>query len=195
LNGNIDDAKDDKEFSVEGGDMETQRPCRNKTKNPLTRICEISDTMKIPVLEVPSGFDIIDILETFMHTFHLRVIVIGGRGYVTNINLRSSITIGWIVYHIGVFEIVSLTGAFPRDARTQGGTRLKVSLTDAWDNYVRGIVGILMAYDETHVIVGVVMDINSEEFNVQPMQPPGLFLPPAAMATQQHFQTPMTVQQ
>jgi hypothetical protein len=54
-----------------------------------------------------------------------------------------------------------------------------------------------MVYDEVHVIVGVVMEINSEEFNVQPMQPLGLFLPPAAMATQQHFQTPtmMTVQQ
>ena len=131
MNGNIDDAKDDKDFSVEGGDMETQRPCRNKTKNPLTRIREISDTMKIPVLEVPSGFDIKDILETFMHTFQLRVIVMGGRGYVTNVNLRKSVTIGWIVDQTGVFEIVSLTEAFPRDARTQGGTGLKFSLTDA----------------------------------------------------------------
>ena len=121
----------------------------------------------------------------------------GGRGYVTNINLGNSVTIGWIVDQTRVFEIVSLTEAFPRDARTQGGIGLKFSLTDARDNYVRGIVGSLMVYDEVHVIVGVVMKINSEEFNVQPMQPLGLFLPPTAMATQQHFQTPtmMTVQQ
>jgi hypothetical protein len=30
-------------------------------------------------------------------------------------------------------------------------------------------VGSLMVYDEVHVIVSVVMEINSEEFNVQPM--------------------------
>jgi hypothetical protein len=121
----------------------------------------------------------------------------GGRGYVINVNLRKSVTIGWIVDQNGVFEIVSLTEAFPCDARTQGGTGLKFSLTDARDNYVRGIVGRVMVYDEVNVIVGVVMEINSEEFNVQPMQPLGLFLPPAVMATQQHFQTPtmMTVQQ
>jgi hypothetical protein len=48
---------------------------------------------------------------------------------------------------------------------------------------VRGIVGSLMVYDEVHVIVGVVMEINSKEFNVKPMQPLGLFLPLAKMAT------------
>jgi hypothetical protein len=87
--------------------------------------------MKSRVLEVPSGFDITDILETFMHTFQLGLVVMGGRGYVTNVNLRKSVTIGWIVDQTGVFEIVSLTEAFPRDARTQGGTGLKFSLTDA----------------------------------------------------------------
>jgi hypothetical protein len=110
LNGNIDTTKDDEEFPTEGGDLETQRlRGRNKPKNPLTRIHEILDTTKICVLEVPSGFDIKDILETFMHTFQLRVIVMGGRGYVTNVNLRKSVTIGWIVDQTGVFEIVSLT--------------------------------------------------------------------------------------
>jgi hypothetical protein len=72
LNGNIDNAKDDEEFPMEGGDLETQRLCgRNKPKNPLTGIREILDTTKSHVLEVPSGFDITDILETFMHTFQL----------------------------------------------------------------------------------------------------------------------------
>jgi len=132
LNGNIDNAKDDEEFSTEGGDLETQRlRGRNKPKNPLTGIHEILDTMKSRVLEVPSVFDITDILETFMHTFHLGLVVMGGRGYVTNINPRKLVTIGRIVDKTGVFEIVSLTRAFPRDARTQGGTGLKFSLTDA----------------------------------------------------------------
>jgi hypothetical protein len=170
LNCNIDTTKDDEEFSTKGGDLETQRPRgRNKPKNPLTEIHEILDMTKSRVMEVPSGFDIRDILETFMHTFQLGLIIMGGRGYVNNVNLRKSVTIGWIVYQTGVFEIVSLTEAFPRDARTQGGTGLKFSLTDARDNYVRGIVGSLMVYDEVHVIVGVVMEINSKEFNVQSM--------------------------
>jgi hypothetical protein len=76
-----------------------------------------------------------------MHTFHLRLIIMGGRGYVTNVNPRKSVTIGWIVDQTGVLEIVSLTEAFPRDARTQGGTGLKFSLTNARDNYMRGIAG------------------------------------------------------
>jgi hypothetical protein len=153
--------------------------------------------MKSCVLEVPSGFDITDILETFMHTFQLGLIVMGGRGYVTNVNPRKLVTIRLIVDQTRVFEIVSVTEAFAHDAHTQGGTGLKFGLTDARDNYVREIVGSLMVYDEVHVIVGVFMEINSEEFNVQPMQPLGIFLPPAAMATQQHFQTPtmITVQQ
>jgi hypothetical protein len=82
-----------------------------------------------------------------------------------------------------VFEIVSLTREFPHNTRTQGGTGLKVSLTNTRGNYVGGIVGSMIAYGEALVIVGIVMDINSEEFNVQPMQPPGLFLSPAAMAS------------
>jgi predicted DNA-binding protein with PD1-like motif len=221
LNGNTDAAKADEEFPAEGGAMVTRRPrgrplgsknkpkmvtrrprgrplgSKNKPKNPLTGIREISDTMKSRVLKVPSGFDITDILETFMRTCQLGVVVIGGSGYVTNVTLRQPIAVGGIVHQTGVFEIVSLTGAFPRGARTQGGTGLKVSLTNAQGNYVGGTVGSMIAYGEALVIVSVVMDINSEELNVQPMQPPGLFLSPAAMASQQHFQTAtmMTVQQ
>jgi hypothetical protein len=130
LNGNIDAAKDDEEFLMEGGDLETQRlRGRNKPKNLLTGICEILDMTKSHVLEVPSGFDITDILETFMHTFQLGLVVMGRRGYVTNVNPRNSVTIGWIVDQNG--EIVSLTEAFPRKTHTQGGIGLKFSLTDA----------------------------------------------------------------
>jgi hypothetical protein len=83
--------------------MVTRRPrgrplgSKNKPKNPLTRIHEISDMMKSRVLKVPSGFDIRDTLETFMCTCQLGVVVIGGRGYVTNVTLWQPIAIGGIV--------------------------------------------------------------------------------------------------
>jgi predicted DNA-binding protein with PD1-like motif len=144
--------------------MVTRRPrarplgSKNKPKNPLTGIREISDTMKSCVLKVHSGFDITDILETFMRTCQLGVVVMGGSGYVTNVTLRQPITVGGIADQTGVFEIVSLTGAFPRRSRTQGGTGLKVSLTNARGNYVGGTVGSMIAYREALIIVCVVSE-------------------------------------
>jgi predicted DNA-binding protein with PD1-like motif len=203
LKGSNEAAKANEDIPAEGGALVVRRRrgrpmgSRNKPKNPLTGIREISDSMKSRVLEVPSGIDIIDILEKFIRTCQLAVVVIGGSGYVTNVTLQQPVALGGVVDQTGVFEIVSLTGAFPRGASTQGGTGLKVSLTNSRGNYVGGTVGSMIAYGQALVSVGVVMDINWEEFNVQPMKPPGLLLSPAAMAAQQQFQTPtmMTVQQ
>jgi hypothetical protein len=178
LNGNIDAAKADEEFPAESKALVIRRPrgrprgSKNKPKNSLTGIREISDTMKGRILEVPSGFEITDILETFIRNCQLGVVVMGGSGYVTNVTLRQPVAVGGILDQTELFQIVSLAGLFPRGARNQVGTGLKVSLTDARGNYVGGTVGSLVAYGEARVMVGVSMDINSEEFNVQPMQPP-----------------------
>jgi hypothetical protein len=69
LKGSIEAAKANENIPAEGGALVVRRRrgrpmgSRNKPKNPLTGIREISDSMKSRVLEDPSGIDIIDIMS------------------------------------------------------------------------------------------------------------------------------------
>lgn len=198
--GSIDADKADEELSAEGGPPVTRRPrgrplgSRNKPKGPLHGIREITETAKCLTLEIPSGLNVTDIVESFMGSSDLGVVVIGGRGNVTNVNLSQAFHVGDMVGNKGPLEIISLTGAFPRGVDTRGGTGLKVTLTDAQGNHIGGTVVSLIAYGTVLVTLNTIMNINRDVLNEEH---PGLLLSPAVVPAQQHFQSPnmMTMQQ
>jgi len=197
--GSTDTDKADEELLVEGGPPVTRRPrgrplgSRNKPKGPLHGIHEIPNPMRNCILEVPGGFNIPDILESFITSCDLAVFVMSARGNVTNVNFRESLALGGIVDNRGPFEIISLTGAFPRGVPTQGGTGLKVTLTDAQGGHVGGTVVSLVAYGTVFITVGTINNINRDVLDAQDL---GLLHSPAPVTARQHFQpcTVMTVQ-
>lgn len=163
---------------------------RNKPKVPLIGIREMSaDTMESRVLEVPSGYNVIYALEAFIHSCQLEVIVMSARGMVHNVTLRPPFVVQGTVDNTRLFEIVSLTGPFPRGSDTLGRTVFRVNLVDAQGNIVGGTVESMIAHGSVLVILGTAMAINREVLNVRPKLHEVL-LSPGARAAQQQFRAP-----
>lgn len=166
------------ERSGEGGAVTSPRRrgrpkgSKNKAKALVPGTRESSNMLKCLPFEIPSGEDIRTTLETFARRRQLGLFILGGNGMVRNVTLHDPVAPIRMVTYAGPFQILSISGAFPRTTENQQATGITVSLKDVRAGAIVAgtVVGSLLAFGRVFVMVGTAADIHQELPNVQPAE-------------------------
>ncbi|KAJ0249739.1 AT-hook motif nuclear-localized protein 19 [Hirschfeldia incana] len=128
---------------------------KNKPKPPIFVTRDSPNALKSHVMEIASGTDIIETLDTFARRRQRGICILSGNGTVANVTLRRPSAAaavaappgGEAVLALqGRFEILSLTGSFLPGPAPPGSTGLTIYIAGGQGQIVGGsVVGPLMA--------------------------------------------------
>lgn len=144
---------DGKEFGTSSGDGEiTRRPrgrpagSKNKPKPPIIITRDSANALRSHVMEIATGCDIMDSLNTFARRRQRGICILSGSGTVTNVTLRQPASPGAVVTLHGRFEILSLSGSFLPPPAPPAASGLTIYLAGGQGQVVGGsVVGPLLA--------------------------------------------------
>ncbi|XP_042482615.1 AT-hook motif nuclear-localized protein 15-like, partial [Macadamia integrifolia] len=161
---------------VEGGSGRRPRGrppgSKNKPKPPIIITRESPNALRSHVLEISSGNDIAESLNTFASRRQRGVCVLSGSGIVTNVNLRQPAAPGAVITLHGRFEILSLSGAFLPAPSPPGATGLTVYLAGGQGQVVGGcVVGPLVASGPVMVIAATFTNATYERLPLEEEAP------------------------
>ncbi|KAJ7513564.1 hypothetical protein O6H91_23G026000 [Diphasiastrum complanatum] len=126
---------------------------KNKPKPPIIITRDTGTGMRPHVLEIASGCDINESMETFARRRQRGLCVLGGSGSVANVTLRQPSAPGSTVTFQGRFEILTMSGAFLQQPAPFASAGLTISLAGAQGQVLGGnVVGALMAASPVLVI-------------------------------------------
>ncbi|KAJ4977989.1 hypothetical protein NE237_008769 [Protea cynaroides] len=141
---------------------------KNKPKPPIIITRESPNALRSHVLEINSGSDVADSLNTFARRRQRGVCVLSGSGVVTNVTLRQPAAPGAVVTLHGRFEILSLSGAFLPAPSPPGATGLTVYLAGGQGQVVGGsVVGALIASGPVMVIAATFSNATYERLPLE----------------------------
>ncbi|KAJ6833288.1 DNA-binding protein [Iris pallida] len=124
---------------------------KNKPKPPIIITRESPNALRSHVLEIATGTDIVDAVNSFARRRQRGVSVLSGSGIVEGVSLRQPG--GNVVALHGRFEILSLSGAFLPTPAASAASGLTVYLSGGQGQVVGGcVVGELMASGPVMVI-------------------------------------------
>ncbi|XP_042476865.1 AT-hook motif nuclear-localized protein 23-like [Macadamia integrifolia] len=158
--------------NVEGGSGRRPRGrppgSKNKPKPPIIITKESPNALRSHVLEISSGSDIAESLNTFARRRQRGVCILSGSGVVTNVTLRQPSASGAVVTLHGRFEILSLSGAFLPPPSPPGATALAVYLAGGQGQVVGGsVVGALIASGPVMVIAATFTNATYERLPLE----------------------------
>ncbi|XP_043700838.1 AT-hook motif nuclear-localized protein 23-like [Telopea speciosissima] len=141
---------------------------KNKPKPPIIITKESPNALRSHVLEINSGSDIAESLNTFARRRQRGVCILSGSGVVTNVTLRQPASPGAVVTLHGRFEILSLSGAFLPAPSPAGATGLTVYLAGGQGQVVGGsVVGPLVASGPVMVIAATFTNATYERLPLE----------------------------
>lgn len=158
---------------------------KNKAKPPIIITRDSPNALRSHVLEIASGTDIMDAVNTFARRRQRGVAVLSGSGVVVNVTIRQpAAPPGAVVSLHGRFEILSLSGAFLPSPSPPGATGLTVYLAGGQGQIIGGsVVGELIAAGPVMVIAATFSNATYERLPLEEEeQPPPAAGPPDATA-------------
>ncbi|KAJ6814973.1 putative AT-hook motif nuclear-localized protein 29 [Iris pallida] len=151
-----------------GGGGSSRRPrgrpagSKNKPKPPIIITRESPNALRSHVLEIATGADIVDAVNSFARRRQRGVSVLSGSGVVEGVSLRQPG--GNVVALHGRFEILSLSGAFLPTPAASAASGLTVYLSGGQGQVVGGsVVGELTASGPVMVIAATFANANIRE--------------------------------
>ncbi|KAJ4971291.1 hypothetical protein NE237_004390 [Protea cynaroides] len=141
---------------------------KNKPKPPIIITRESPNALRSHVLEISTGNDVAETLNTFARRRQRGVCILSGSGIVTNVTLRQPASPGAVVTLHGRFEILSLSGAFLPAPSPPGATGLTVYLAGGQGQVVGGsVVGPLVASGPVMVIAATFTNATYERLPLE----------------------------
>lgn len=140
---------------------------KNKSKAPLVITRESANAMRVHVMEVPTGHDVVESISQFVRRRTVDIIVTSGCGTVACAAIRSPI--GSTLQLRGPFEIVSLSGSILSPPCLTTTVWLTVHLANGQGQMVGGAaVGPLVALGPVMVIA---LSFENASFECLPLIP------------------------
>ncbi|XP_074342854.1 AT-hook motif nuclear-localized protein 29-like [Apium graveolens] len=125
------------------------RGSKNKPKTPVVRNCESFNVLEAHVLEISSGADIMETLNTYAIQRGRGVCIFNGKGTVWNVIIHqhaSSSLSGGVITLPDAFEIISITGTVLPPPAPPGFGSLSIFLSGGQGQVLGGkVVGPLIA--------------------------------------------------
>ncbi|KAE8699143.1 AT-hook motif nuclear-localized protein 20 [Hibiscus syriacus] len=173
--GEEEEDKDHSDEPREGAiEVSTRRPrgrpagSRNKPKPPIFVTRDSPNALRSHVMEIANGSDVAETLAQFARRRQRGVSVLSGSGTVTNVTLRQPSAPGAVMALHGLFEILSLTGAFLPGPAPPGSTGLTIYLAGGQGQVVGGsVVGSLMASGPVMVIAATFSNATYERLPLE----------------------------
>ncbi|KAK6911348.1 PPC domain [Dillenia turbinata] len=160
-----------KEGAIE---VATRRPrgrppgSKNKPKPPIFVTRDSPNALRSHIMEVANGADIAESIAQFARRRQRGVCVLSGSGNVTNVTLRQPSAPGAVMALHGLFEILSLTGAFLPGPAPPGATGLTIYLAGGQGQVVGGsVVGSLVASGPVMVIAATFSNATYERLPLE----------------------------
>ncbi|XP_074358205.1 AT-hook motif nuclear-localized protein 29-like [Apium graveolens] len=119
------------------------RGSKNKPKHTNVSNCESPNTLKMHLLEVSSGVDIVETLNNYARQRGRGVCILNGNGMVSNVIIRQPATsslFGGFITLPGAFELISITGAVLPPPAPPGSGSLSIFLSGGHGNVLGGNV-------------------------------------------------------
>ncbi|KAL1194945.1 AT-hook motif nuclear-localized protein 15 [Cardamine amara subsp. amara] len=145
---------------------------KNKPKTPVVVTKESPNSLQSHVLEIATGADVAESLNSFARRRGRGVSVLSGSGLVTNVTLRQPAASGGVVSLRGQFEILSMCGAFlPTSGSPAAAAGLTIYLAGAQGQVVGGgVAGPLIASGPVIVIAATFCNATYERLPIEDEQ-------------------------
>ncbi|XP_068660394.1 AT-hook motif nuclear-localized protein 28-like [Aristolochia californica] len=128
---------------------------KNKPKPPIVITHDSESAMRLVVLELSAGCDVVEGVATFARRRHVGICILSGSGSVANVTLRHPTSISATLTLHGRFDILSLSGTFLSDSSSASSSSmssfsakspLTISLAGAQGQVIGGsVTGSLLA--------------------------------------------------